>query len=158
MGGIICIDFIDMAKREHNKELTDALKEAMKTDKAKHNILAPSRFGVVEMTRQRVRPVATVKTSEKCPSCNGSGAVQSSILITDAIENSIGYLAESEGHRKLTIMLHPMVESYIKDGWWNSLLKQWQKKFNVKLNVESNSSIELLEYHLYNQLGEELTN
>jgi ribonuclease G len=158
MGGIICIDFIDMAKREHNKELTDALKEAMKADRAKHNILAPSRFGVVEMTRQRVRPVATVKTSEKCPSCNGSGAVQSSILITDAIENSIGYLAESEGHRKLTIMLHPMVESYIKDGWWNSLLKQWQKKFNVKLHVESNSSIELLEYHLYNQLGEELTN
>ena len=65
MGGIICVDFIDMAKREHNKELTTAMKEAMKGDKAKHNILAPSRFGVVEMTRQRVRPVADVKTSEK---------------------------------------------------------------------------------------------
>tara|TARA_B110000503_G_scaffold70996_1_gene110281 strand:+ start:161 stop:1711 length:1551 start_codon:yes stop_codon:yes gene_type:complete len=157
MGGIICIDFIDMAKREHNKQLTDALKEAMQTDKAKHNILPPSRFGVVEMTRQRVRPVATIKTSEKCPTCSGTGAVQSSILVTDTIENSISYLVEGEGHRRLTIMLHPMVESYIKQGWLKSILKGWQKKYQIKIHVESNSSLELLEYHLYNQLGEELS-
>ena len=156
MGGIICIDFIDMAKREHNKQLTDALKEAMKADKAKHNIQAPSRFGVVEMTRQRVRPVAVIKTSEKCPTCAGTGAVQASILITDTIENSIRHLAEGEGYRKLTIMLHPIVESYLKRGWLKSILKGWQRKYRIKIHVESNSSLELLEHHFYNELGEEL--
>jgi ribonuclease G len=156
MGGIICIDFIDMAKREHNKQLTDALKDAMKTDKAKHNIQPPSRFGVVEMTRQRVRPVAVIKTSEKCPTCEGTGAVQASILITDTIENSISHLAEGEGHRRLTVMLHPIVESYLKRGWLKSILRGWQRKYGVKIHVESNSSLELLEYHFYNQLGEEL--
>ena len=111
MGGIICIDFIDMAKREHNKELTTAMKEAMKGDKAKHNILAPSRFGVVEMTRQRVRPVADMKTSEACPTCQGTGAVQASILITDTIESAIHQAIEKEAHKRLTVMMHPIIEA-----------------------------------------------
>jgi ribonuclease G len=156
MGGIIAIDFIDMAKREHNKQLTDALKAAMEDDKAKHNIQPPSRFGVVELTRQRVRPVTNIKTAERCPSCNGTGAVTATILVTDTIENSIRYLAEGEGRRNLTLMIHPMMEAYIKRGLWNNTLKTWRKKYSIKLHVESNSSMELLEYHLYNQLGEEL--
>ena len=76
--------------------------------------------------------------------------------MTDTIENSISYLVEGEGHRRLTIMLHPMVESYIKQGWIKSILRAWQRKYDVKIHVESNSSLELLEYHLYNKLGEEL--
>ncbi len=156
MGGIICIDFIDMAKREHNKELTSAIKEAMQPDKAKHNILAPSRFGVVEMTRQRVRPVADVKTSEKCPTCDGTGNVQASILITDTIESGIHQALEKGSYKRLTIMLHPIIEAYIKQGWWNSVLKQWQRSHGIKIHVESNSSMEILEFHLYNEDGEEL--
>jgi ribonuclease G len=156
LGGIICIDFIDMAKREHNKQLTDALKAAMKADKAKHNILPPSRFGVVEMTRQRVRPVADIATTEKCPACNGTGTVGASILITDLIESSIGYLTSAEGQRNLTLMVHPMVESYIVRGWFKSILRGWRKQFGTSIKVESNSSMELLEYKLFNQLGEEL--
>lgn len=156
MGGIICIDFIDMAKREHNKQLTDALKEAMKADKAKHNILPPSRFGVVEMTRQRVRPVADVKTSEKCPTCHGSGTIQASILFTDTVESSIRKVSESKLHQRITIMLHPIIEAYIKQGWWNSILKKWQRTHGMKIHVESNSSMEMLEFHLYSESGEEL--
>ena len=156
MGGIICIDFIDMARREHNKELTTAMKEAMKGDKAKHNILAPSRFGVVEMTRQRVRPVADVKTSEKCPTCEGTGAIQASILITDTIESAIHQAVEKAAHKRLTIMMHPIIEAYIKQGWFNSILRQWQRTHGIKIHVESNSSMEILEFHLYNAEGEEL--
>jgi ribonuclease G len=156
MGGIIAIDFIDMAKREHNKQLTDALKAAMAKDKAKHNIQPPSRFGVVEMTRQRVRPVAKIKTAEKCPTCGGTGEVGASILITDTIENSLNYLSTAEGHRRLTLVVHPIVEAYLKTGWWKSQIRKWRKQFEISLILESNSSMELLEYHLYNQLGEEL--
>ena len=156
MGGIIAIDFIDMAKREHNKQLTDALKAAMAKDKAKHNIQPPSRFGVVEMTRQRVRPVAKIKTAEKCPTCGGTGEVGASILITDTIENSLNYLSTAEGHRRLTLVVHPIVEAYLKSGWWKSQIRKWRKQFEISLILESNSSMELLEYHLYNQLGEEL--
>jgi ribonuclease G len=156
MGGIICIDFIDMAKREHNKELLTALKEAMKSDKAKHNIQAPSRFGVVEMTRQRVRPVAEVKTSEKCPTCDGTGNVQASILITDSIESAIHQITSKGSHSRLTVMLHPIIEAYVKQGWWNNLHRQWQRNYGIKLHIESNSSMELLEFHFYNNEGEEI--
>jgi len=158
MGGIIAIDFIDMAKREHNKQLTDAMKEAMKRDKAKHNIMAPSRFGVMEMTRQRVREVADVATQDACPSCNGSGKIQASILITDKIERSLQYLAEGEGRKTLNLVVHPMLEAYLLQGWWWQTIKRgWEKKFGLKLTVDSNSSMEIMEFHIFNSLGEEVT-
>jgi ribonuclease G len=156
MGGIICVDFIDMAKREHNKQLTDAMKKAMKGDKAKHNIQPPSRFGVVEMTRQRVRPVADVKTSEKCPTCRGTGEVKASILFTDSIEAGIRGVTEGKSLKRITIMLHPIIEAYVKQGWWNSILKNWQRNYGIKIHLESNSSMEILEFHLYNDEGVEL--
>ena len=156
MGGIICVDFIDMAKREHNKQLTDAMKKAMKGDKAKHNIQPPSRFGVVEMTRQRVRPVADVKTSEKCPTCRGTGEVKASILFTDSIEAGIRGVTEGKPMKRITIMLHPIIEAYVKQGWWNSILKNWQRNYGIKIHLESNSSMEILEFHLYNDEGVEL--
>jgi ribonuclease G len=158
MGGIIAIDFIDMAKREHNKQLTDAMKEAMKRDKAKHNIMSPSRFGVMEMTRQRVREVADVATQDACPSCNGSGKIQASILITDKIERSLQYLAEGEGRKTLNLVVHPMLEAYLLQGWWWQTIKRgWEKKFGLKLTVDSNSSMEIMEFHIFNSLGEEVT-
>ena len=132
------------------------MKEAMKGDKAKHNILAPSRFGVVEMTRQRVRPVADVKTSEACPTCQGTGAVQASILITDTIESAIHQAVKKAPHKRLTVMMHPIIEAYIKQGWFNSILRQWQRAHGIKIHVESNSSMEILEFHLYNAEGVEL--
>ena len=157
IGGIIAIDFIDMAKREHNKQLTDAMKEAMKRDKAKHNISSPSRFGVMEMTRQRVRDVAEVATQDACPACNGSGKVEASILITERIESALKYLAEGENRTRMTLMVHPMLEAYLTQGWWKSIRRQWQKAMDIKLAIESNSNLEILEYHIHNALGEEIT-
>jgi ribonuclease G len=157
IGGIIAIDFIDMAKREHNKQLTDSMRAAMKRDKAKHNISTPSRFGVMEMTRQRVRDVAEVATQDACPACNGSGKVEASILITERIESALKYLAEGENRKRMTLMVHPMLEAYLTKGWFKSIRRQWQKTLDIKLDIESNSNLEILEYHIHNALGEEIT-
>ncbi|MFM7814262.1 MAG: Rne/Rng family ribonuclease, partial [Flavobacteriales bacterium] len=109
MGGIICVDFIDMQNKENQRKLSDALRDAMKEDKAKHNVLPPSRFGVVEITRERVKPVTQVVTTEKCPSCDGKGVVQSSLLFTEEIENNIRFLSESGSHKLLRISVNPIV-------------------------------------------------
>lgn len=158
MGGIICIDFIDMGDRSNQKKLFEALKEAMKHDKAKHNVLPPSRFGVVEITRQRVRPVTDITTAEKCPCCSGTGKVQASILFTDEIENTIRYLAEEKKMRNVKLVVHPMVDAYIQKHSFfkRSILKEWSKKYHVKLNSTASSTLQLLEFNVFDQSGEEI--
>ena len=112
MGGIIAVDFIDMGQVQNRRKLTEAMRKAMKPDKAKHNVLSPSRFGVVEITRQRVREVTDIKTAEQCPSCNGTGKVEASILVTDRIEDALKAAAD-RGLGEVTLSIHPMVEAYI---------------------------------------------
>ena len=167
IGGIIAIDFIDMAKRENNKKLTDEMRAAMKKDKAKHNIAPPSKFGVMELTRQRVRDVADVQTQDKCPSCNGTGNIQAAILVTDSIESSIKYLSKGEGQKKVSLLLHPILEAYIIKGeihsmlkgiWGNSMRTKWEKKYGIEIAIESNSSVEILEFHVFDSNGKELSN
>ena len=155
MGGIICIDFIDMHERANQRKLLEALKDAMKDDRAKHNILPPSRFGVVEITRQRVRPVTNIKTSEKCPSCDGKGVIEAPVLFTDEIESSVK-MAAAGGQKEILAMVHPMVEAYLNKGFLNSIAKTWKKKYATKLKVEASNTLEFLEYQLYNKAGEEI--
>lgn len=156
MGGIICIDFIDMNDRGNQRKLHEALKEAMSTDKAKHNILAPSRFGVVEITRQRVREVTNIITAEKCPSCNGKGIVEAPILFSDNMENQLRFIAEEGKVKELSMIVHPMVEAYLRKGWLNSILRKWRRQFKIKIHLEANSSLQFLEYHLYDKGGDEI--
>ncbi len=156
MGGIICIDFIDMQNKENQKKLHDELKAAMKTDKAKHNVLAPSRFGVVEITRERVKPVTQVKTTEKCPSCHGKGVVEASVLFTDQLENQLRIISQELKHNQITMVVHPMVEAYVTKGWWNNTKKNWQKKFGLKIQLDGSSSNELLEVHYFDAQGQEI--
>jgi ribonuclease G len=156
MGGIICIDFIDMQNKDNQKKLSDVLRDAMKEDKAKHNVLPPSRFGVVEITRERVKPVTKVITTEKCPSCDGKGVVQSSLLFTEEIENSVRFLSEEGTHKEIRLVVHPMVEAYLNRGWFSSIAKSWRKKYKLKLTVEASSNSAFLEYHIYDKEGEEL--
>ncbi|MCB0780970.1 MAG: ribonuclease E/G, partial [Flavobacteriales bacterium] len=95
--GIIAVDFIDLYSAENRRALHKAFKEAMADDKAKHNILPPSRFGVIELTRQRVRPETEIDTSETCPTCGGSGEVQAPILVIDEIEHALNYVFTDKG-------------------------------------------------------------
>jgi ribonuclease G len=155
MGGIICVDFIDMADRKNQKKLHETMRAAMKPDKAKHNVLAPSRFGVVEITRQRVREVTDISTSEQCPSCHGSGKIEASILITDHIETALEE-AVASGQKQITLMVHPMVSAYITNGFFNNMVKVWRKNMGIKITVEDNSSMELLQFNMYDRDGGEI--
>lgn len=156
MGGIICIDFIDMQNKDHQKKLSDVLRDAMKEDKAKHNVLPPSRFGVVEITRERVKPVTKVITTEKCPSCDGKGVVQSSLLFTEEIENSVRFLSEEGRHKEIKLLVHPMVEAYLNRGFFSNISKTWKKKYKMKMVVEPSSNSAFLEYHIFDKEGEEV--
>lgn len=156
MGGIVVIDFIDMGLRSNNKKLHEHFKKCMKDDRAKHNILPPSRFGVVELTRQRVRPETDIKTAETCPACNGTGEVQATILVIDELENNIRYLTEEKKMSSLNIQCHPFVEAYLSQshGWFKNIKKDWSKKYNCKLTIEPNTANHLMEYVFSNGNGE----
>lgn len=145
MGGIVCIDFIDMHDKENNKELYEKLKEFMRSDRAKHNILPPSKFGVVEITRQRVRPETDINTSETCPTCNGTGEVQASILFAEEIENNLNYLLSDRKEKKVVLLVHPYLEAYFKQGF---ISKQWKWFFKYKkwVEVRGVTAHHLLEY------------
>jgi ribonuclease G len=156
MGGIICVDFIDMHKRENNKLLFNKLREVLKQDKAKHSILPPSKFGVVEITRQRVRPVTDIETSEVCPTCDGTGKIQASIMFSDEIESQLKYLLQERKLKKVTLVVHPYLESYFKKGL---ISKQRKWFFNYKkwVPVRGNNSNQLLEYKFIDGDGKQIS-
>lgn len=156
MGGIVCIDFIDMHDRANNKELFNTLKAAMSNDRAKHNIIPPSKFGVVEITRQRVRPETDITTSEKCPTCNGTGEVQASILFSEEIESNLNYLLSKKNEKGLTLHVHPYLEAFFKKGLISKQIK-WFLKYKTWVPVRGNSANHLLQYSFVNKKDEEIT-
>ena len=156
MGGIIVVDFIDMYVAANRKKLYDALVEFMKDDKAKHHILPPSRFGLIEITRQRVRPVLNIETKEGCVVCNGTGKTEASILLIDEIGQHISKASEKSNY--LILKAHPFIVSYIKQGWLNSQRRQWAKEFGCKLVVEEDTTYHMLQYRFFNKERKVITN
>lgn len=158
MGGIVVVDFIDMKESENRKLLYEKMKEFMSDDRAKHNILPPSKFGLVQITRQRVRPEMEIKTAEKCPCCGGKGEVHSTVLLVDEIESNMRFIVEQSNLKKIRINTHPFVESFINkpQGFLSSLRKEWQKKYKCKIEVLPSASNTFLEYHFLNDDGEEI--
>jgi len=155
MGGIIVIDFIDMNFGKNRRKLFDKLREEMKKDRAKHTILPPSKFGLVQITRQRVRPEMTVEILEKCPACGGTGEIRPTILLTDDIENNISYLIREQNERDLQLFVHPFVHAYLTKGFFNQRRK-WSRQFGRKIEIEPQSSYHFLEYHFFNKQGDEI--
>ncbi len=155
MGGIIVIDFIDMHSPNNRKVLFDKLKEAMAQDRAKHTILPPSKFGLIQITRQRVRPELIIKTLEKCPSCNGSGEVEPSILITDEIENNLRYILKEQNEKSVCLWVNPFIEAFLKKGFPSMQMKWWMK-YKVWVPIKVNVSYHFLEYHFLNKQEEEI--
>ena len=148
MGGIIVVDFIDMHNGANRKKLYDAMVEFMKDDKAKHHILPPSKFGLIEITRQRVRPEMNIETKEGCPSCQGTGKVEASILIIDEIEQKLAQA--SQKYNNIILKAHPFVASYITQGWLKTIRRDWSKKFGCKLTVEQDTTYHMLQYRFLN--------
>src|SRR5690554_863115 len=130
MGGIIVIDFIDMSQNEHRNKLLTKMQEFMAKDRARHNILPLSRFGLMQITRQRVRPEMEIATREDCPTCLGKGKIKSSILFTDTLEGKIEYLVKKLKVKKFSLHVHPYVAAFIQQGLF-SLKRKWRKKFNT---------------------------
>ena len=148
MGGIIVVDFIDMHNGSNRKKLYDAMVDFMKDDKAKHHILPPSKFGLIEITRQRVRPEMNIETKEGCPSCQGTGKVEDSILIIDEIEQKLAQA--SQKYNNIILKAHPFVASYITKGWLKTIRRDWSKKFACKLTVEQDTTYHMLQYRFLN--------
>ena len=156
MGGIVVVDFIDLREAQNRKLLFEKLKEFMKDDRAKHNILPPSKFGLIQITRQRVRPEMDIKTAEKCPCCGGDGEVHSTILLVDEMEGNLRYIAKQLNHNKIRINTHPYVEAYLnkKIGLFGSMRKDWQKKYNLAIEIFPTTSLGFLEYNFIDTKGE----
>ncbi len=156
MGGIVIIDFVDMQKAEHRKELFDVMTEAMKHDKARHTILPLSKFGLMQITRQRVRPVIEVDVQEKCPFCDGTGHIKSSLVVVDDMEANLRYLEASLSERKLTVVMHPYIHAYLTKGWLRSIRNKWQRKYKLHLTMQPSEGCNLLDYKFINASGEEI--
>jgi len=155
MGGIIVVDFIDLHSAENRKILFERMRDEMKKDRAKHNILPPSKFGLIQITRQRVRPEMNIVTTEKCPSCNGTGEIQASILMIEQIENNLRYIVKEQNQKEVTLCVHPFLEAYLTKGLI-SMRKKWSWKIGGKIKVKAVSSYHFLEYHFLNKLEDEI--
>ncbi len=156
MGGIIVVDFIDMHRQEHKNKLFESMKEFMSADKTKHNILPLSKFGLMQITRQRVRPEMHIETEENCPTCQGSGKVQPPIIFPEMVKNEISLLIEEHRLSKLQLKLHPFVAHYLKRGF-NSEEKKWRKELGCKIRIIPADSLHFMEYRVFNEDGEELS-
>ncbi len=145
MGGIIVIDFIDMAKSEHRQALYDHMREIMANDRARHNILPLSKFGLMQITRQRVRPALDIETAETCPSCYGKGTVRPSLLFTDTLKEKLHYLIEDLKVTDFIMYVHPFVDAYIKKGIL-SIYRRWRMDLGRKFKILPDQSLAYLEY------------
>ena len=155
MGGIIVVDFIDMAKAEHRQQLLEHMRDIMAKDRARHNILPLSKFGLMQITRQRVRPALDITTEETCPSCFGKGMVQPSLLFTDKLEEKIEYLTQQLEVKKFIMYVHPFVEAYIKKGVF-SLYGKWRRHFGRGVKVVADESLAYLQYRVIDSEGIEI--
>ena len=154
MGGIIVVDFIDMAMPENRQKLYERMVENMRKDRAKHSILPLSKFGLMQITRQRVRPVMDVNVEEACPTCGGTGKIMPSILFTDSLETKIDFLVNKLGIKRFRLYVHPFVAAYINQGIF-SVKRRWQMKYGFGVKVLPNQKLAYLQYTFHNMKGEE---
>lgn len=157
MGGIIVVDFIDMNRSEHRQQLYDHMREIMANDRARHNILPLSKFGLMQITRQRVRPALDITTSEECPSCFGKGEVQPSILFTDRLYEKLEYLVNELKARDFIMYIHPFVDAYIKRGLFSSLYRTWRRKLGRTFKVMPDESLAYLQFRVLDKERNEIS-
>lgn len=155
MGGIIVVDFIDMHESNHRRQLFQKLRDEMAKDHAKHTILPPSKFGLVQITRQRVRPENEIEVLEECPACNGSGKIRSSSLLIDEIESNIRTLITEQNEAYIKLTLHPFIFAYLTKGFPSRQMK-WYFKYKKWIHLEPVTSHHVLEYHFFNKIEDEI--
>jgi len=155
MGGIIVVDFIDMQTSDNKQTLFEKMKEIMANDRTKHNILPLSKFGLMQITRQRVRPEMDIVTDEKCPSCHGTGQTRPTILFTDELENALSFIVGKIKTRSIILNVHPFVASFLKKGLL-PLYRKWNLKYRILIKVQAVTSYHMLEYHFFDRYDNEI--
>lgn len=153
MGGIIVVDFIDMNLAEDRQMLYERMCKNMQKDRARHNILPLSKFGLMQITRQRVRPAMDVNVEEACPTCNGSGKIKSSILFTDQLEGKIDQLVNKIGIKKFYLHVHPYVAAFINKGTI-SMKWKWRIKYGWGVHIIPSQKLAYLQYEFYDANGQ----
>lgn len=148
MGGIIVVDFIDMNLAEDRQLLYERMCKNMQKDRARHNILPLSKFGLMQITRQRVRPAMDVNVEEVCPTCFGKGKIKSSIIFTDQLESKIDRLVNKIGIKTFYLHVHPYVAAYINKGLV-SLKRKWQMRYGLGVHIVPSQKLAFLQYEFY---------
>ena len=156
MGGIIVVDFIDMNRSEHRQELYEHMKEIMAQDRARHNVLPLSKFGLMQITRQRVRPALDLPVAETCPSCLGTGEVQPSLLFTDTLREKLEYAIGDLGLTDFRMYVHPYVAAYLKKGWLMSEERKWRRTLGGGFRIYPDESMAYLQYRIVDKNGNEV--
>jgi ribonuclease G len=154
IGGIIVVDFIDMKVQDNKKKLHEAMEGFMNTDRARHSILPISKFGLMQITRQRMKPEIDIKTDEQCPACHGSGKISSTLLVEDELLKNLEYL-NTHGHKNLTLQLHPVFAAYLTKGWLSTRIK-WSLKFKQWLKVKADNTLHLTAFRFLDSNDEEI--
>jgi len=149
MGGIIVVDFIDMNKAENRKKLYDHLRNEMSDDRAKHKILPPSKFGLIQITRQRVRPEMNIKTREDNP--NGNGEIEAPIGVVNKIKTDLDKLIKKD-HKKITLSAHPFIAAFLTKGF-PSPRSQWFVDHKRWVKILPRDAYTYLEYHFHDNDG-----
>lgn len=155
MGGIIVVDFIDQKNPDNRRRIYEHLKNEMARDRARHTILPMSRFGLIQLTRQRVRPEVNIPNEESCPTCNGSGKIRPSILVADEINNTVDYLLRRSKIRKLKIVANPFVAAYFTTGVLNRQVK-WFMRYGKWIDVVPNNGLAFSTIKYYDENNEEI--
>lgn len=153
MGGIVIVDFIDMETSEHRNALYKYMQELMEGDRAKHNVLPLTKFGLMQITRQRVRPATEIETLEVCPVCHGTGKISSSVVIDDDIERHLADIVADRKPASLTLKVSPILGSYLTRGLFKSILSRWKKKYKCKIALEEVTDFTVLQNEFYDEKG-----
>jgi len=156
LGGIIVADFIDMKLPDNKRKLMEAMETFMRTDRAKHAVLPISKFGLMQITRQRMKPEITINTQEICPSCNGTGKISSALILEDEIEKNLSYLLNHQ-HKDLSLTVHPIMFAYLTKGnIFNSKKWKWRWKYKQSVKIKSNTNYHLTEFHFFDKNEDEI--
>ena len=155
LGGIIVVDFIDMKSVENRQKVFDVVKEEMKRDRSRYTILPISKFGLMQITRQRVRPEQNIVTGEVCPTCGGTGKITASILVTDQIESTIDDLLRVQNQKSITLFVHPFVHSYYTKGIVSKQRKLYFKYYKW-IKFVQDTSLGITDFRVMDERGEEI--
>ena len=156
MGGIVIVDFIDMDDNDHRNKLYQHMKDLMEPDRARHTILPLTKFGLMQITRQRVRPVTEIDTEEACPVCHGTGKISSTLVFDEMLEKDLAFYTQDKGVKKFLLEVNPVMAAYLTKGLLGSIRRRWCKKYKCSVKIVSESGYAINQYQWHDLSTKEM--